>query len=214
MAEDYKKNAERDAWDAVDEHIDDIIDDLESGDAEKDPSWLYDHAHESWNQAEYSLAEAAELLDQLADHEETDEGMWQGQSPRVAISTQASFTYRNACVHEYGEIIETVNDYFNGVDGDLPADWREAYPRMALPILVWAERFDGEGADSDVAGMARQIAHDFHLGNDITAVVVGLLDHFEGLGQPKAEWRKAYDEWAAWLDEKAAELEGVEGDAD
>jgi hypothetical protein len=103
-----------------------------------------------------------------------------------------------------------INDYFNGVDGDLPDGWREVYPKMALPVLVWAERFDPEGADTDIAGLAASIASDFHGGNDITAKVAGLLDHYEGLGQPRAEWREAFDKWTSWLDEKAAEEEPEE----
>jgi hypothetical protein len=161
-------------------------------------------------QDNYNLKEAAELLDQLDEHEETDEGLWDGQSPREAISTQAAYTYRNACTHEFKRVIGIINDYFNGVDDDLPDGWREVYPKMALPVLVWAERFDPQGADTDIAGLAASIASDFHGGNDITAKVAGLLDHYEGLGQPRAEWREAFDKWTSWLDEKAAEEEPEE----
>lgn len=65
--------------------------------------------HETHVDKSYRLLDAAELLDQLDDHEETDNGLWEGQSPREAISIQAAYTFGNAVMHYWQELIEEIN---------------------------------------------------------------------------------------------------------
>ncbi|MCA9068742.1 MAG: hypothetical protein KDA84_07455 [Planctomycetaceae bacterium] len=61
--------------------------------------------HESHVDKHYALLDAAELLDELAEFEETDSGLWEGCEPRQAIGVQAAFTYGSAVWHFYYEII-------------------------------------------------------------------------------------------------------------
>ena len=48
--------------------------------------------HESHVDKSYRLTEAAALLDELSDHEETDTGLWEGMDPREAVSAQAAYS--------------------------------------------------------------------------------------------------------------------------
>ena len=61
------------------------------------------------------LQEAAALLDELSKHEETDNGLWEGQEPREAIATQAAFTYGNAVYAEWTDLIKQINDDADGI---------------------------------------------------------------------------------------------------
>ena len=83
---------------------DDLNNDYDNGDA-----WH----HKNHVDREYSLSEAADLLDQLSSYEETDSGLWEGQSPREAISTQAAFTYGSAVYSEWERLIESTNDDYD-----------------------------------------------------------------------------------------------------
>jgi hypothetical protein len=76
-----------------DEASNDLLNDYDNGD-----SWH----HENGVDREYDLKEAADLL-------ETDRGLWEGQEPRKAISTQAAFTYGNAVHHFWHEFIKEIN---------------------------------------------------------------------------------------------------------
>lgn len=84
---DYRKAAKDDAQEFIEEfseqiqlqmiegrHVsDDFRNDWDRGDS---------YFHESYVDREYDLSEAAELLDQLDDFEETDSGLWEGQRRR------------------------------------------------------------------------------------------------------------------------------------
>ena len=61
---------------------DDLLNDYPGGDA-----WHHENHVDKW----YSLIDAAELIDQLSEFEETDSGLWEGQQPKEAISTCAAF---------------------------------------------------------------------------------------------------------------------------
>jgi hypothetical protein len=80
---------------------DDFANDYEDGDS---------YHHETHVDKEYELLEAAQLLDQLEDHEETDSGLWEGLGPRKAVSCQAAFTYGNAVAYHWMQIIDTINE--------------------------------------------------------------------------------------------------------
>jgi len=111
----YLKEAEDDAKNMVEEFIGEIVEKLiEDGEASNDINNDYTHGdsyhHETHVDRSYSLLEAAELLDQLDQFEETDSGLWEGQEPRRAIETQAAFTYGNAVYSEWNDLIKRIND--------------------------------------------------------------------------------------------------------
>lgn len=111
----YLLEAETDAKEMVVNFIDQIVEKLiEEGKASNDLNNDYSdgdsYHHESHVDKSYSLLEAAELLDQLDDFEETDDGLWEGQKPRDAISAQAAYTYGNAVYSEWQELIEKINE--------------------------------------------------------------------------------------------------------
>jgi vacuolar-type H+-ATPase subunit I/STV1 len=80
---------------------DDLLNDYPGGDA-----WHHENHVDKW----YSLIDAATLIDQLSEFEETDSGLWEGQQPKEAISTCAAFTYGNAVYNEWRELIEKINE--------------------------------------------------------------------------------------------------------
>lgn len=113
--ENYWDSAESDAADTVEEFIDEIVEMLISdGEASKDLLNDYgrgdSYHHERHVDKDYSLLEAANLLDQLDRFEETDEGLWEGRSPREAVAAQAAYTYGNAVYSMFQDLIGDVND--------------------------------------------------------------------------------------------------------
>jgi hypothetical protein len=117
--ENYPAKAEEDARDAVAYFLDDIVKEIIEKENEIGTSildWSETYHHESHVDKSYSLLEAATLLDQLDDFEETDSGLWEGQSPRDAIATQAAFTYGNAVAAEFTELMEKINETVSDAD--------------------------------------------------------------------------------------------------
>jgi len=83
------------------EASDDLLNDYPNGDA-----WHHESHVDKW----YSLHDAAAVLDQLDEFEETDSGLWEGQSFKEAIGTCAAFTYGNAVISDWHDLIETINE--------------------------------------------------------------------------------------------------------
>jgi hypothetical protein len=111
---DYRSDATNDARETVSEFKDTILEQLEeSGEASKDlyndyPSgdrWHRESHVDKW----YDLTDAAELISELSEHEETDSGLWEGQQPKDAIGTCAAFTYGNAVLSEWSDLIDDLN---------------------------------------------------------------------------------------------------------
>jgi hypothetical protein len=107
-----------DADEAADEWIDDLQDQIieklmEDGEASTDLNNDYSGAdtyhHETHVDKDYDLQEAAELLNDLRDYEETDSGLWQGLEPQRAIAAQAAYTFGNAVYQMTVEKIEEIN---------------------------------------------------------------------------------------------------------
>lgn len=100
------------------EYIDEIVEKLiEFGRASDDLYNDYDgghnhYHHESHVDRSYTLLEAANLLDQLSRHWETDNGLWEGQLPINAIAIQAAYTYGNAVYFLWTEIIGYINQEY------------------------------------------------------------------------------------------------------
>lgn len=111
----YASDAEDDARETVDYFSDEIVEQLvDRGNASDDLFNDYGggdgYHHETHVDRSYSLLEAATLLDQLSEHEETDSALWEGQDPRDAVATQAGFTYGNAVLSEWNDLIREIND--------------------------------------------------------------------------------------------------------
>lgn len=111
----YTEQAKSDARDMVDRFRVEIIDYLiDRGEASDDLFKDYDDSyhHERHVDKYYDLTEAAEMLDELSGHTETDSGLWQGLEPKEAIGAQAAYTYGNAVLAEWRDLIAEINDDF------------------------------------------------------------------------------------------------------
>ena len=127
MRQNYRNEASDDAADSCENFISQIVEQIvdngkASDDLRNDYSGGGSYFHESYVDRSYLLKEAAELLDELDDYEETDSGLWEGQSPRDAISTQAAFTYGNAVASYFRDLIEEINDAIEELQNDLEPD--------------------------------------------------------------------------------------------
>jgi len=147
MSENYLQDAANDAAETVrnfadeileqlldkDEASDDLYNDYSNGD-----SWH----HESHVDRSYNLTDAAELIDQLSDYEETDSGLWEGQQPKEAIGTCAAFTYGNAVYDQWRDLIEKINEEA----ADIISDYDE---KIADAELAAADDELGVASDDD-----------------------------------------------------------------
>jgi hypothetical protein len=120
----YNERAEEDARETVSYFIDEIVQEIiereNAGTAELQINDLSDsYHHENHVDKSYSLKKAAELLDDLSDYEETDSGLWEGQEPRDAISTMAAFTYGNAVLRKFNDLVE---DIYNAINDAVSAE--------------------------------------------------------------------------------------------
>lgn len=119
--------ATKDAKDAALHFLDEIVENLiNMGSTESrlhDYDGGDDYHHENHVDHDYKLTEASEIIDQLSDYEETDSGLWQGLEPRRAIVVQAAYTYGNAVLFLFREIIGDIND--DGIVSDMLEDMEE-----------------------------------------------------------------------------------------
>jgi hypothetical protein len=133
----YPRHAPDDAADTVRNFADEILEQLlDDGEASDDLLNDYPNGdawhHECHVDKAYSLIDAATLIDQLVDFEETDSGLWQGQAPKEAISTMAAFTYGNAVYNEWRELIEKINSEAGGIISDFDETAEECDDTDAL----------------------------------------------------------------------------------
>jgi hypothetical protein len=110
----YLENAKSDAQDTAENFRDEIVEKFLEGEVSNDLLNDYPNGDE-WHNTNhtdkaYDLLEAATLLDELDDYEETDSGLWAGQKPRDAISSQAAYTYANAVYGQWRDLVEVIND--------------------------------------------------------------------------------------------------------
>lgn len=138
---DAKSEAKETAHNFLEEIIEGYI---SSGEASDDLNNDYSDSyhHENHVDRSYKLTEAAELLDELSEYEETDAGLWQGSAPRDAICVQAAFTYGNAVYSLWSDIIKEIND-----DDDLAqllTDYEAVDATIAEEIEEARQDFDGE----------------------------------------------------------------------
>jgi chaperonin cofactor prefoldin len=113
---DYTQEAKDDARETAREFIDKICEDYVDEPRGVSDDLLNDYPngdawhHENHVDKSYNLQEAAELLDELRQQEETDSGLWEGLAPREAISAQAAHTYGNAVYSEWRDLVKEIND--------------------------------------------------------------------------------------------------------
>ena len=124
----YLAEARSDAADTADNFIDEIMERIVGYDGKASDDLLNDYCggdswhHENHTDKSYNLSEAAALLEELDDYEETDEGLWHGCKPREAISAQAAYTYANAVYGLFRELIEKINDEYGDLADEL-GEW-------------------------------------------------------------------------------------------
>lgn len=111
----YLEEAQSDAQDAVETFADEIVEHLvDNGQVRIHPlndlHKFDEYHHESHVDKEYHLSDAASLLDELAEFEETDDGLWEGLEPRRAISAQAAYTYGNAVLSLVDDLLKEIQD--------------------------------------------------------------------------------------------------------
>jgi uncharacterized membrane-anchored protein YhcB (DUF1043 family) len=127
----YTQKAMDDARETVSEYREEILEKLEESDKASDDLFNdYSNGdayhHESHIDKWYNLTDAAELLDELCNHEETDSGLWESQQPKEAIGTCAAYTYGNAVYSEWRDLIEEINDEAEIVINDYDEQITEA----------------------------------------------------------------------------------------
>lgn len=110
----YTDEAHSDAVEMVKEFIDEVVNQLVcDGKASNDLFNDYVHGdsyhHEMHVDIWYSLADACDVIKELSDHEETDSGLWEGQDMKTALSSCAAFTYGNAVMAQWNEVIDEIN---------------------------------------------------------------------------------------------------------
>jgi hypothetical protein len=133
----YLREAADDAADTVRNFADEILEQLlDDGEASDDLLNDYPNGdawhHECHVDKDYSLIDAATLIDQLRDFEENDSGLWEGLEPRRAIAAQAAYTYGNAVYSEWRELIEKINSEASGIINDFDETAEECDDTDAL----------------------------------------------------------------------------------
>lgn len=124
----YTQRAENDAVTMVRHFVNDIVEQVQLyGEASRNlfdlrgaDSWHHEHCVDR----NYTLLEAAQLLEELKEYLETDNGLWEGLSPRDAISAQAAYTYGAAVWSKVWNLINRINnaiDWSDDLEGDAGA---------------------------------------------------------------------------------------------
>lgn len=120
----YWKEAREDAVEMVNHFEDEIVEQLiDKGEASDDYNNDYpdgdSYHHETHTDRGYTLLEAAKLLDDLSEYEESDSGLWEGLEPRRAVEVQAAFTYGNAVGSFWSDLIRDINEAYNELGGKI-----------------------------------------------------------------------------------------------
>jgi hypothetical protein len=118
--------------------IDDLLNDYGSGD-----SYHHENHVDKW----YDLTDAAKVLDELSDFEETDTGLWQGLEPRRAIGAQAAYTYGNAVYSEFRDLIDTINDNFDAELDQLQTEVRDDWDTAKCLDYIRQHNLDYDDSD-------------------------------------------------------------------
>jgi len=202
----YYSQAESDAWDTIQEFTDEILEQVERGETVSDDLYDYSNGDEYHNQThidkEYSLSEAAELLDNLDRWEEEDSGLWTGLEPRKAICAQAAFTYGNCVLSLWRDYIADLNEEIDAVEPEGSEGFvRSAKVRWAK---VWLWSNTEEFATTDLKAVWAAVVAGCAAGS-VTELLL-FADALEEAG--RTEDAKEFRQIAAYRsDEEVAEME-------
>jgi hypothetical protein len=147
---DYRREALDDAWGVIENNSVEIAANVADGATVHDNDEPIDDDIRECQTNVYGLKVAAEILDQLSDHEETDNGLWESLPPRKAIESQAHYTYVNAVRHEVSSILDDLSGHIDAVEDSLPEGagdldgWKAAVARM---YCEFGQIMDGEDCD-------------------------------------------------------------------
>lgn len=146
----YRQEAIEEATAAVEENMKEIVDQLwDDGAADVELSYYDREFITTYSDRSYRLLEAAQVLDDLSDYEESDSGLWSGvEDPKEAVGIMAAYTYGNAVAAFFTDDMENVN---SDVD-DLLTELRAEYDRLESRISTLsrkADRTDEEESELD-----------------------------------------------------------------
>jgi hypothetical protein len=145
MAEDdtnYRHEAIDDAANMAEEFLDQILEQIEdkgeaSDDLNNDYSGGDEYHHQSNVDKSYRLLEAAQVLDQLSEFEETDSGLWEGLAPREAVEAQAAYTYGAAVYSLWTDLIKEINEKVKEESfAEGPKDWSPIKKNKTLKEFI------------------------------------------------------------------------------
>jgi hypothetical protein len=144
----YIDDAKSDAEDTILNFEDEIVEQLHSdGKASDDLFNDYPNGdayhHESHVDKWYDLDDAAKVISELDDYEETDSGLWEGCDIKDALAACAAYTYGNAVYHLFQEQIGELNDSYQSWIDD-----QEDFEPTLEQVKEWfdAERVVDTGA--------------------------------------------------------------------
>jgi hypothetical protein len=183
-SESYWQEALDDAWECGRNFEDEAITQwLESGEVSGDLNNDYPHGdayhHETHVDKAYNLTEAAQLLDELSEYEESDNGLWDGQDPRDAISTQAAFTYGNAVYDLWRRhVVEELNGHLGSIEDSIHEDASEADKKRAAVAVVKLFLWLGEEYAEGEEGALQSAAFDSAKSYEMTPALV-LADWYD-----------------------------------
>jgi hypothetical protein len=111
----YRDDAQDDAKEMIEYFMVEIVEKIKDGDEVSDDLFNdYSNGdsyhHENHTDKAYDLEDAAKVLSELDEFEETDNGLWEGLDPEKAICAKAAYTYGNAVLHFWREYIKTINE--------------------------------------------------------------------------------------------------------
>lgn len=197
MAKDtnYLAEAQSDAWSTMEEFVDEMVEQWRaSGEVSNDLNNDYPNGdsyhHESHVDKDYRLSDAAELLDQLSEYEETDNGLWEGLEPRRAIAAQAAYTYGNAVYGEWSTLVEKLNEHldemrdaFTGREEGLEdsTDASNVAGEWLIRLYVLLGEWERDETEPEIRALT-QAAWNGVLEGDRTAVLV-LADRVQEAGK-------------------------------
>lgn len=183
----YFLDALSDAWETGRDFVDTMVEQFES-DGKVSDDLLNDYPdgdgyhHEQHTDRDYDLTEAAAILDELAEWEETDDGLWQGLEPRRAIAAQAAYTY-SACVYDLWRrhVVEELNDKLDALpDYEDDNDRTRAGERLIRFWVRFGDRMDDDGTEE--RQLLRAALAELETGNATAALA--LADWYDEHEQP------------------------------
>lgn len=144
MSRDYRAMAQADAWETAEGFVDQMVeqwrdDGWVSDDLNNDYSGGDEYHHETHCQGDYTLREAATLLEELAEWEEMEAGLWQGLDPRRAISTKAVYTYGQAVWSMWSDLVEVVNYHLDELRSTLEVEGGPEGDRLEAQVVTAGE---------------------------------------------------------------------------